>query len=106
FVRAGVVIPEPKKEPRSAYRRFVYPNPNGCWQIDATEWILASGRKVVVFQLIDDHSRLALASLAASGATSEAAIRVVDLAMSRHGVPQKFLSDNGSALNPTRRGHE
>lgn len=106
FSRAGVVIPEPKKKPRSAYRRFVYPNPNGCWQIDATEWILTSGRKVVVFQLIDDHSRLALASLAASGETSEAAIRVVDLAISRHGVPQKFLSDNGSALNPTRRGHE
>jgi putative transposase len=106
FARAGVVIPEPKKKPRSAYRRFVYPNPNGCWQIDATEWTLANGRKVVVFQLIDDHSRLALASLAASGETSEAAIRVVDLAISRHGVPQKFLSDNGAALNPTRRGHE
>lgn len=106
FTRAGVVVPEPRKKPRSAYRRFVYPNPNGCWQIDATEWILATGRKVAIFQLIDDHSRLALASLAASGETSEAAIRVVDLAISRHGVPQKFLSDNGAALNPTRRGHE
>jgi len=106
FTRAGVVVPEPKKKPRSAFRRFVYPNPNGCWQIDATEWILANGRKVAIFQLIDDHSRLALASLAAGGETSEAAIRVVDLAISRHGVPQKFLSDNGAALNPTRRGHE
>lgn len=106
FTRAGVVVPEPKKKPRSAYRRFVYPNPNGCWQIDATEWILATGRKVAIFQLLDDHSRLALASLAASGETTEGAIRVVDLAISRHGVPQKFLSDNGPALNPTRRGYE
>lgn len=104
FNRAGVVRPEPKKKPRSAFRRFVYPAPNCCWQIDSTEWSLVNGRKVVIFQLIDDHSRLALASLVAVDETSEAAIRVVDTAISRHGVPQKFLSDNGAALNPTRRG--
>jgi hypothetical protein len=66
--------------------------------------VLADGTKVAIFQLIDDHSRLALASLVASGETSAAAIAVVTLAIERHGAPQKFLSDNGSALNPTRRG--
>jgi hypothetical protein len=45
-----------------------------------------------------------LASLVAVDETSQAAIQVVDIAISRHGVPQKFLSDNGAALNPTRRG--
>ena len=104
FSRAGVVVPEPRKKPRSAYKRFVYPQPNACWQIDSTEWMLADRTKVAVFQLIDDHSRLALASLVASGETSAAAIAVVALAIERHGVPQKFLSDNGAALNPTRRG--
>ena len=104
FTRAGVVVPEPRKRPRSSYKRFVYPEPNGCWQIDSTEWLLADNTKVAIFQLVDDHSRLALASLVATGETSEAAIRVVKIAMERHGVPQKFLSDNGAALNPTRRG--
>lgn len=104
FTRAGVVVPEPRKKPRSAYRRFVYPEPNGCWQIDSTEWLLAGGTTVAIFQLIDDHSRLALASLVADAETSEAAIRVVRIAIDRHGVPRKFLSDNGSAFNPTRRG--
>lgn len=104
FSRAGVVVPEPRKKPRSAYIRFTYPQPNACWQIDSTEWTLADGTKVAIFQLIDDHSRLALASLAAPGETSEAAIRVVATAIERHGVPQRFLSDNGAALNPTRRG--
>jgi transposase InsO family protein len=104
FARAGVVVPEPRKKPRSAYKRFVYPQPNACWQIDSTEWLLADRTKVAVFQLIDDHSRLALASLVASGETSAAAIAVVTLAIERHGTPQKFLSDNGAALNPTRRG--
>ena len=104
FTRAGVVIPEPRKKPRSAYKRFVYPQPNACWQIDSTEWVLADKTKVAVFQLMDDHSRLALASLVAPRETSAAAIAVVTLAIERHGAPQKFLSDNGAALNPTRRG--
>ena len=75
-----------------------------CWQIDSTEWPLAPGKTVAVFQLVDDHSRLALASLVAAGETSDAAIAIVALAIERHGVPQKFLSDNGAPLNPTRRG--
>ena len=104
FMRAGVVTPEPKKKPRTAFRRFVYPAPNCCWQIDATNWSLASGRVIVIFQVIDDHSRLALASLVASGETAAAALEVVSTAIERHGVPQKFLSDNGTALNNQRRG--
>ena len=105
FAQAGMVPAEPKKKPRSAYRRFVYPAPNCLWQIDATEWSLASGVGCVIFQLIDDHSRRALASLVAAGETSDAAVEVVKIAVERHGVPQKFLSDNGVAFNPTRRGY-
>ena len=67
FSRAGVVVPEPKKKPRSAFRRFVYPAPNCCWQIDGMDWTLAGGKGVVIISLIDDHSRLALASLDATG---------------------------------------
>ena len=104
FSRAGVVVPESRKKPRSAYKRVVYPQPNAGWQIGSTEWLLADRTKVAVFQLIDDHSRLALASLVAGGETIAAAITVVALAIERHGVPQKFLSENGAALNPTRRG--
>jgi hypothetical protein len=59
----------------------------------------------VIFQVIDDHSRMILASLGATSETCEAAIQVVRTAIKRWGVPQKFLSDNGAALNPTRRGY-
>jgi hypothetical protein len=31
FREAGVARLEPKKKPRSAWRRFVYPAPNACW---------------------------------------------------------------------------
>jgi putative transposase len=104
FREAGVARLEPKKKPRSAWRRFVYPAPNACWQLDATEYVLTGGRKCVIFQLIDDHSRYALASHVAWGETADAAIAVFDKAVAAHGVPQRLLSDNGSALNPSRRG--
>ncbi len=104
FRDAGVARAEPKKKPRASYRRFVYPAPNACWQLDGTEYVLTGGRKCVIFQLIDDHSRLAVASHVAWGETSEGAITVVKKGISAHGVPQRLLSDNGAALNPSRRG--
>ena len=104
FREAGVARLEPRKRPRSAWRRFVYPAPNACWQLDAAEYVLTGGRKCVIFQLIDDHSRYAVASHVAWGETVMDAIRVVDKAIAEHGVPQRLLSDNGVALNPSRRG--
>jgi putative transposase len=104
FREAGVARLEPKKKPRSAWRRFVYPAPNACWQLDATEYVLTGGRKCVILQLIDDHSRYAVASHVAGSETAEAAIAVFDKAVADHGVPQRLLSDNGLALNPSRRG--
>src|SRR5690606_29212933 len=88
FREAALARLEPKKKPRSAWRRFVYPAPNACWQLDATEYVLAGGRKCVIFQLIDDHSRYALASQVASSETAKDAITVFDKAVAAHGVPQ------------------
>jgi putative transposase len=104
FRDAGVARVEPRKKPRASYRRFVYPAPNACWQLDGTEYVLTGGRKCVIFQLIDDHSRLAVATHVAWGETSVGAIAVVSKGIAAHGVPQRLLSDNGAALNPSRRG--
>lgn len=104
FRDAGVARAAPNKRPRASYRRFVYPAPNACWQLDATEYVLTGGRKCVIFQLIDDHSRLAVASHVAAGETSDAAVHVVAKGIAAHGVPQRLLTDNGVALNPSRRG--
>lgn len=104
FRRNGVSADQPQKRPRTAYRRFRAPAPNAMWQIDATGYVLSGGRACTIFQLIDDHSRLALASLVTTGETSAGAMTVVKTAIDRHGVPQRFLSDNGTAFNPVRRG--
>lgn len=106
FRQHNVARLEPKKKPRAAYRRFVYPAPNACWQLDATAYVLTGGRKCVIFQLQDDHSRLAIATHVAYGETSEAALAVVTKGITARGVPQRLLTDNGLALNPARRGWE
>lgn len=104
FRDAGVARLEPNKKPRASYRRFVYPAPNACWQLDATEYVLTGGRKCVIFQLEDDHSRLAIASHVADSETAEAALTVMRKGIAARGVPQRLLTDNGLALNPSRRG--
>lgn len=104
FRARAVARREPGKKPRSAYRRFVYPAPNACWQLDATEYVLASGGRCVIFQLQDDHSRKAVASLVAAKETAKAAVTVFQQGVATHGVPQRLLTDNGAALNTSRRG--
>ena len=36
LARAGLVVPEPRKRPRSSYLRFEAQQPNECWQADFT----------------------------------------------------------------------
>lgn len=104
FRQHNVARAEPMKRPRAAYRRFVYPAPNACWQLDATEYVLVGGGKCVIFQLQDDHSRSAVASHVAPSENSEAARAVMDKGIAACGVPQGLLTDNHTALNPERQG--
>lgn len=104
FRREGVARLQPQKKPRAAWKRFTYPAPNDLWQIDAFELTLATGKRCTIFQVIDDHSRFQVSSLAAYSENGQAALEVVRTAVNRYGAPARFLSDNGSALNPSRRG--
>lgn len=104
FTRNGMVVPEPSKRPRASYKRFVYPDPNGCWQLDGFEFELDNGQTRCVLQVEDDHSRYVLASLVALSENSDAVIEVVSRAIIQHGVPARFLTDNGVALNRSRLG--
>lgn len=104
FSERGVITPAPQKRPRSSFRSFRYPMPNACWQLDATEYLLEGGGKCVIFQLQDDHSRLAVASLVAKTENASDALKVFRRGIESRGTPQRLLTDNGDALNPIRRG--
>src|SRR2546428_596594 len=73
LVRRGFVVPEPYKRPTASYRRFEAERPNECWQIDATAYTLANGSPVEIINILDDHSRLVVRSLAVPTTTTEAA---------------------------------
>jgi transposase InsO family protein len=98
LVRRGLVEPQPEKRPRSSWRRFEWPAPNGAWQIDATQWVLAGGKEVWIMDLIDDHSRVLLAARVANGPSSEAAWDAFCDASSRWGLPAHVMSDNGTCF--------
>lgn len=94
-VRRGQVNPQPKKRPRFSYHRFQRDRPNECWQGDDTHYLLASGQEVRIINLLDDHSRLNVDSLAAIRCTSERVWESFCRASKRYGHPAEFLDDNG-----------
>lgn len=98
LVRRGLVVAQPEKRPRASWRRFEWPYANDAWQIDATRWVLRSGREVWVMDVLDDHSRLVVAARACDGATGSAACDAFGEATSTWGLPARVMSDNGSCF--------
>jgi transposase InsO family protein len=98
LVRRGQVVAQPEKRPRSAWRRFEWPAPNACWQIDATMWVLADGREVWVMDILDDHSRVLIAARVWPKATGDAAWDAFVHGVDEWGLPAHVLSDNGSCF--------
>jgi transposase InsO family protein len=98
--RQGLVEPDPRKRPRSSYRRFVFPATDDCWQVDAFEHTLAdpTASVVVVFEILDDHSRYMVESLAWPSETTEGAWTAMTRAIARYGAPRMVLADNGLAF--------
>jgi transposase InsO family protein len=105
LLRRGQVSPQPRKRPTSSSsRRFAADRPNQMWQLDGLEYTLADGQTATVIQVIDDCSRLDLACRAAASENSADVWAAVQDAIGRHGLPRQLLTDNGSALNGSRRG--
>lgn len=88
----------PKKRPRSSWRRFSYARPRDCYQQDGTEYELADGSKVIIFDVLDDCTRYLVACRAYPGETAQAAIDAITQAVKHHGAPGVVLTDNGAAF--------
>jgi transposase InsO family protein len=95
LVARGFVTPEPHKRPHSSWHRFCAEFPNECWQGDVTHVEVADGVVFEVLNLIDDHSRLCVASHAFVHTRSPDVVRTLHAAAGSWGYPGRFLSDNG-----------
>jgi len=95
LVARGFVTPQPHKRPKSSFRRFCADLPNECWQADVTHVVLENGTVFEVLNVIDDHSRLCVASRAMVRVKAHDVIRVLHQAAEKWGYPATFLTDNG-----------
>ena len=101
--REGLVVSQPQKRPRSSLIRFQAELPNEMWQADITHWELAGGEHSEIVNMIDDHSRLFLASQAFSTVKAKDVVDVFHKAADLHGLPACLLSDNGAVFTATPR---
>jgi len=101
----GFVTLEPKKRPKSSLHRFCADVPNECWQADMTHVQLANGDVYEVLNMIDDHSRLCVASRAMQVVKAPDVVRVLHNAAEIWGYPASFLTDNGLIFT-TQRQHQ
>lgn len=103
LARHHLLASNPAKRPRSSWRRFSYARPRDCYQIDATTVLpLGDGSDAVVFDVLDDCTRVLAACHAAPAETAEAATAAITKAVNEYGAPALVLSDNGMAF--TSRG--
>ena len=95
LARAGLVVPEPRKRPKSSYLRFEAELPNECWQSDFTHYPLAGGTDTEILSWLDDHSRYALPVTAWNRVTGPIVLATFRAAVNGYGIPAATLTDNG-----------
>jgi transposase InsO family protein len=92
----GLISPQPRKRPKSSYRRFAAEQPNECWQSDFTHWSLADGSGIEVLNWLDDHSRYLLHCSAYRRVAGPDIVASFTATAAGHGLPASTLTDNGS----------
>ena len=101
---AGLIVPEPRKRPRSSYIRFEAAQPNETWQSDFTHWRLHDGTDVEILNWLDDHSRYLLSCTAHRPVTGQHVVNTFLSCVDEYGPPASTLTDNGRVYT-TRHAH-
>ena len=100
LTRQGLVVPEPKKRPKSSYIRFEATMPNETWQSDFTHYRLTNsdgspGVDVEILTWLDDCTPCALHISAHAPIITDIVRTSFRKAAGQHGVPASTLTDNG-----------
>jgi transposase InsO family protein len=109
LTKAGLVIPEPKKRPKSSYIRFAANMPNECWQADFTHYRLTRpdgrpGTDCEILTWLDDCSRFALSVTAHVRVTGPIVLIDFRKTVAVHGIPASTLTDNGMVFTTKHSG--
>jgi transposase InsO family protein len=103
LTRRGFIVPQPHKRPRASFVRFEAQLPNECWQADTTHWHLEHDTDVEILNIIDDHSRLVVASRAFPTTKAGDVVATFYEAASIWGFPASMLTDNGAIFTAASR---
>lgn len=100
LAKAGLVVPEPKKKPKSSYIRFQAAMPNETWQSDFTHYRLTRpdgrpGADCEILTWLDDCSRYALSVTAHHRVTGPIVLATFRGTVAEYGIPASTLTDNG-----------
>jgi len=88
-----------RRKRRDEFRRWERERPMQLWQMDVMGGVLLSnGSEAKVVTGIDDHSRFCVAAGLVTRATSKAVCEVLSGALSRYGIPDEILTDNGKVF--------
>ena len=96
LVRHQLIVPVPRRRTKESYKRFERTRSMELWGMDVVGRIfLTNGTKLSCVTGIDDHSRFCVSAKLVLRATATPVCDALILALTRHGVPDEILTDNG-----------
>jgi transposase InsO family protein len=97
--RHGLIELRRRRKRREEFRRFERERPMELWQMDVMGGVvLDDGTECKVVTGIDDHSRFCVAAGLVRRATSKAVCEVLAASLTRWGIPDEILTDNGKCF--------
>jgi transposase InsO family protein len=99
LLRHRLIDHKPRRRRPSDYKRWERSRPMELWQIDVMGGVmLADGTECKAITGIDDHSRFCVIATVVRRATARPVCEALVEALSRHGVPEQILTDNGKVF--------
>jgi transposase InsO family protein len=97
--RHGLIELRRRRKRREQFRRWERERPMQLWQMDVMGGVeLQDGTECKVVTGVDDHSRFCVAAGVVTRATSKAVCEVLVVSLSRYGIPDEILTDNGKCF--------
>ncbi len=97
--RHGLIELRRRRKRRDEFRRWERERPMQLWQMDVMGGVeLQDGTELKVVTGVDDHSRFCVAAGLVARATSKAVCQVLGASLSRYGIPDEILTDNGKCF--------
>ena len=99
LLRHRLISPKPRRRRLTDYKRWERSRPMELWQIDVMGGVmLQGGTELKAITGIDDHSRYCVMATLVHRATARPVCEALMDALSRYGVPEQILTDNGKVF--------